>query len=68
MISLSNGKGINQMKNAANTFKEAKMMADNLSDKFKTPFGVVFDYEFDNFNNWRVALGKPKMAEYITRD
>lgn len=56
------------MKNAANTFKEAKMMADNLSDKFKTPFGVVFDYEFDNFNNWRVALGKPKMAEYITRD
>lgn len=56
------------MRNATNTLKEAKELADKLSNEFKTPFGVIFDYEFDNFHNWRIALGKPKNAVYISEN
>lgn len=56
------------MRNTANTFKDAKELADRLSDQFKSPFGVIFDPVFDGCHNWRIALGKPKMAEYITRN
>ena len=54
------------MKNAANSFREAKMVADDLCKKFKSPFGVIFDPYFDGIHNWRISLGKPKYAEYIS--